>query len=582
MNEYPEYDLQGEGEAPVSPEAPAEELPLSALLAATVPQEPVISEMPESAPVLSEMPEAAPVVKPEPVISEMPEAAPVVKPEPVISEMPEAEPVVKPESVISEMPEAEPVVKPEPVISEMPEAKPPVPPEPVLSEMPEASSGTYVPHRRPYYSMPQGQTPPPAKQPDAPKKKKRKGLGWAVAVIALCCGLVGSICGGLLVGFAMRSLDKEQSQIQATVPGENQQDESFEVNTVRPSVQVPGTELSANGLYTPAQVYANNVNAVVGIANEATTYNVFGQASETASSGSGFIISPSGEILTNYHVVEGAEKLTVTLYDGREYNAKVLGFEAASDVALIKIEESNLPYVTLGDSDLLYVGDEVAAIGNPLGELTYSMTVGYVSAMDRYVNTDGTPINMMQIDAAINSGNSGGPLFDMHGTVVGIITAKYSGTTGSGTTIEGIGFAIPINDITAILNDLRENGAVLDRAYMGVKVSTVTQSDIDRFGVPKGVLIESVEAGGAAEQAGLKKGDILLKLDDKALVAYKDLSAGLKNYRAGDTATLTLYRDGKELRLNITFDAKPIAAETEPETEESTEFDPWDYIFPGG
>ena len=197
----------------------------------------------------------------------------------------------------------------------------------------------------------------PAKQPDAPKKKKRKGLGWAVAVIALCCGLVGSICGGLLVGFAMRSLDKEQSQIQATVPGENRQDEGFKVNTVRPSVQVPGTELSANGLYTPAQVYANNVNAVVGIANEATTYNVFGQASETASSGSGFIISPSGEILTNYHVVEGADKLSVITYDGTEYAAKLVGYDQSNDVSLLKIEATGLTPVMLGDSDKLVVGE---------------------------------------------------------------------------------------------------------------------------------------------------------------------------------------------------------------------------------
>ena len=462
--------------------------------------------------------------------------------------VPAAEPSIEPAAEAIPAPAAEPVAETaEPAVEAAP--VPPAEPAPAVPQPPVYSA--YVPPRPPYYSVPQQQPPKPAA---APKKKKRKGLGWAVAAIALCCGLVGSVCGGLLVGFAMRSLDKEQAQIQSPAP-DREQDSDFEINTVRPSVQVPGTELSADGLYTPAQVYANNVSAVVGIANEATSYNVFGQASETASSGSGFIISPNGEILTNYHVVEGAQKLTVTLYDGREYNAKVLGFEAASDVALIKIEETNLPYVTLGDSETLFVGDEVAAIGNPLGELTYSMTVGYVSAMDRYVNTDGTPINMMQIDAAINSGNSGGPLFDMYGTVVGIITA--------------------------ILTDLRENGTVLNRAYMGVTVSTVTDSDIDRFGFPHGVLIESIEAGGAADKAGLEKGDILLKLDDTVLTVYEDLSSALKKFRAGDSATLTVFRDGKELKVEITFDAKPTAEEVE-ETEKETEFDPWDYIFPGG
>ena len=500
---------------------------------------------------------------------------PVAKEEPVIH----TEPVQEQESVLQQ----EPVFVREPAPDPVPpviDAAPVPPVMPPLSQQPPVYTAPgYVPPRPPYYSAPRPAAPPVQQKP--PKKKKRKGLGLAVAVIALCCGLVGSICGGLLVGFAMRSLEKEEAQLNVAPPSENYEAPSTETPVYRPSVQVPGTEVSADGLYSPAQVYANNVYAVVGIANESTTYNVFGQASELASSGSGFLISPDGEILTNYHVVQGAQKLTVTLYDGRSYEARVLGYEAASDVALIKIEAKDLPYVTLGDSDALFVGDEVAAIGNPLGELTYSMTVGYVSSKDRYVNTDGTPINMMQLDAAINSGNSGGPLFDMRGTVVGIITAKYSGTTGSGTSIEGIGFAIPINDVTSILKDLRENGAVLDRAYMGVKVSTVTETDRERFDLPQGVLIESVEDGGAADRAGIQKGDILLKLDDKTLTLYEDLSAGLKNYRAGDTATFTVYRDGKELQLTVTFDAKPLVEETEPETEEESEFNPWDYIFPG-
>ncbi|MBQ3216995.1 MAG: trypsin-like peptidase domain-containing protein [Oscillospiraceae bacterium] len=456
--------------------------------------------------------------------------------------------------------------------------------EPVPEEARPEETPVYTP---PVYTPP-AHTPPPyqpprlSQPPKPPKKKKRTGLGVAVILIALCCGILGSICGGVIVGFSLRNLT--QSQPVETAPSPTSQVDVPEIETVPlETAPVSPSSPSNDGRLTAAQVYAQNVSAVVGIANESTTYNVFGQASSTASSGSGFIISSDGEILTNYHVVQGAQSLTVTLYDGSEYPAQVLGYEAASDVALIKIDGENLPTVTLGSSSGLYVGAEVAAIGNPLGELTYSLNVGYISAMDRAVNTDGTPINMMQLDVSINSGNSGGPLFDMNGTVVGINTAKYSGTTGSGTTIEGIGFAIPIDDVKLILDDLRENGTVLNRAYMGVNVSSVSSADAQRYGIPLGAYVESVEKTGCAYRAGILAGDIVTAIDDNAIESYEDLSSALKKYRAGDTASVTVYRNGETLALEITFDAKPVTAEdpstTEPETEDST-FNPWDYFFP--
>ena len=278
---------------------------------------------------------------------------------------------------------------------------------------------------------------------------------------------------------------------------------------------------------------------IVGISNE-STYNFYGQVSETASSGTGFVISADGEILTNYHVVEGASTLTVTLSDGSKYPATVVGYEAESDVALLKIDAEGLTPLTLGDSDALTVGDEVAAIGNPLGELTYTMTVGYVSALERQINTDGTPINMMQVDAAINPGNSGGPLFNMAGQVIGITTAKYSGSTSSGATIEGIGFAIPINDVKEILDDLRENGAVLDRAYLGVRVSDVSEKDAENYNLPMGALVASVDKGSAADKAGIRKSDIIVGLGDSKIESLANLSTALRSYRAGDTATVTV------------------------------------------
>ena len=389
---------------------------------------------------------------------------------------------------------------------------------------------------------------PPVQHKKEPKKKR---WGLRVAVVALCCALVGSAAGGAIVGGVMYNLYKNDSALI--------KNPSTSESTATPSEstsQVVQTRQPSTDLLTPAEIYAKNVSAVVSISNEATT-NVFGQVTATASSGTGFIISENGEILTNYHVVKNASKLTVTTNSGESYNATVIGYEEDNDVALIKIEATGLTAVTLGKSSDLRVGDEVAAVGNPLGELTNTMTVGYVSALDRYINTDGSPINMMQIDAAINSGNSGGPLFDMYGNVVGITTAKYSGTTNSGTTIEGIGFAIPIDDVTSILDDLRTNGRVTNRAYIGISVSNVSSSDAENYGFPMGVLVSSVESGSCGEKAGLRRYDIITGIDDTKIESIDNLSAALKSYRAGDTATLEVYRSGKTVQMTVTFDEKP-------------------------
>lgn len=396
----------------------------------------------------------------------------------------------------------------------------------------------------PYQAPPQHSAPPQKKTP----KKKRWGL--RIAVVALCCALVGSAAGGAIVGSVMHTMYKNDVSLT-----QKPSDSQTATTPSEPTTQVVQTKNPSTQL-TPAEIYAQNVSAVVSISNQATT-NVFGQVTSTASSGTGFVISSDGEILTNYHVVKNASKLTVTMNSGETYDATVIGYEEDSDVALIKINAENLATVQLGNSSALRVGDEVAAIGNPLGELTNTMTVGYVSALDRYINTDGSPINMMQIDAAINSGNSGGPLFDMNGNVVGITTAKYSGTTNSGTTIEGIGFAIPIDDVTAILDDLRTNGRVTNRAYIGVTVGNVSSADAENYGFPQGVLINSVETGGSGEKAGLQRYDIITAIDDTLVKSIDELSAALKSYRAGDQATLTVYRSGKTMELSITFGEKP-------------------------
>ncbi len=318
---------------------------------------------------------------------------------------------------------------------------------------------------------------------------------------------------------------------------------------------VSGTpNVNTEGL-TPGQVYAQNVKSVVAISTQVATTNIFGQVTEAASSGSGFILSENGYIVTNYHVIEDATKLTVILFDGTEYNATVIGADAANDMAVLKIETLGLRPVTLGSSDDLIVGDQVVAIGNPLGELTSTLTVGYVSAKDRDIATDGTLINMLQTDAAINAGNSGGPLFNMKGEVVGITTAKYSGTTSSGASIEGIGFAIPLDDVRKRIMDLYEYG-YFTGAALGVSVRDVDRETAQYFNLPMGSYVVDVVSGSCAASAGVLPKDIIVAVGEYSVTGINDLSRALDQFQGGDKTTVTVWRSGREVVLDITLDAK--------------------------
>jgi len=272
-------------------------------------------------------------------------------------------------------------------------------------------------------------------------------------------------------------------------------------------------------------------------------------------------------VVSNYHVVQGATKLTVITSAGEEYDAKVVGFDAENDISLMKIEAQNLPFVTLGSSDALAIGDQVAAIGNPLGELTSTLTVGYVSAKDRLINTEGKAINMLQTDAAINSGNSGGPLFNMHGEVIGITTAKFSGTSKSGASIEGIGFAIPIDDVAGMLDDLLSRGYITS-AYLGVMVRDV-DTTAQAYGLPAGAYVDEVISGYAAEEAGMKAQDIIVELGGYEIRSASDLTRVLRKFEIGQATTVTVYRAGQQVTLQITLDEKPReTAPTQPDQPE--------------
>ena len=246
----------------------------------------------------------------------------------------------------------------------------------------------------------------------------------------------------------------------------------------------------------------------------------------------------------------------------------------------------------LGDSSKLKIGETIAAVGNPLGELTFSMSQGIVSCVDRAITVDKTPFNMIQVDCSINPGNSGGPLFNSYGEVVGIVSAKYS--SYSNTSVEGIGFAIPINDVIAMVKDIMTNGYVTNKAYLGISAGTLTSTMAQqyRYSISKGVFVYSVEDGSAADKAGLKMGDVITKIGDKTIDSYEDLVAAKKGYSAGDTATFTIYREGSTMTVELTFDSAPKSDLTEESsTQQDTNngsggyyYDPWSFFdnFFGG
>ena len=394
----------------------------------------------------------------------------------------------------------------------------------------------------------------PAHTPEIPKKQ---GFFHRAAVKVTALILACAVAGGL-AGWGGAAIAKSSGTEKTTIQQSDRQPVTVQVKTVDGQTKMD-----------PATVYASVVNSAVSINCSATSTNIFGQQTQTASSGSGFIITEDGYVVTNYHVISGASSVQVTLYNGDTYDATVIGGDSDYDVAVLKINASGLQPVTLGESADVNVGDTVLAIGNPLGELTFSMSQGIVSSCDRAINVDGTPFNMIQVDCSINPGNSGGPLVNLYGEVVGIVSAKYS--SYSSTTVEGLGFAIPISDVRSIITDIMENGAVTDKAYMAITAGTMTEPMAAQYNidVTQGVFVYSVVSGGAGDKAGLRLGDVITKMGDKTLTSRQDLSAAMKGYRAGDTVTLTVYRNGQYIETELTFDAQPQTTGSQEDTTQS-------------
>lgn len=415
---------------------------------------------------------------------------------------------------------------------------------------PEGEQPTTQPPRSPYADSPfTGYYDAHGPEPEQAKKHRPKHARACFPRIGLCLLAVVCLAAGIAIG------NRSAGRSKATISGLERRIGALEAQLSRQNTPAATTPLPAGDVLTPAQVYARNVNSVVGITCEGSA-SANGQVIRRTVTGSGFFLSEDGYVVTNYHVVESASGISVITQDEKTWEAVLIGHDTTADMALLKIDGAGFSPVTLGSSTELAIGDMVVAIGNPLNALEATQTVGYISGKNREVSTDNNMVNMLQTDAAINSGNSGGPLFNMRGEVVGITTAKYSGSSASGVSIEGLSFAIPIDDLKQGLEDLRADGYIRS-AYLGIRGMDVDSAAVELYGLPSGAYVVSVEPDGAAKAAGVQPKDIITGLGSAKITGIHSLTRALRDFRAGDTSTITVYRGGQTCTLDITLQERP-------------------------
>lgn len=396
---------------------------------------------------------------------------------------------------------------------------------------------------------------------------KRKKGGRFVTYLALI--LVTSLITGITVGGTMYSSFSKQlssqvgalKQTSALSTASDSSSAAAKLSTTTDSIKATNLFNTSSGDLTVAQIAKKVGPSIVGIKMSVKTTRqsaFYGSRSSTSDSeGSGIIFTEDGYIITNYHVVQyadpksGATNTTLTVYlpDKRETTAKFIGGDSENDLAVLKINLPDLPVAELGDSSDLEVGDPAVAIGNPLGmEFAGSVTYGVISALNRQLSTGDNSMSLIQTDAAINPGNSGGALVNKKGQVVGINSAKIS-VEG----VEGLGFAIPMNTAKPIIDQLKTYGYVKGKPLIGITAQEVTESISRMYDLPVGVYISEVTAGGAAEAAGMKKGDVLVELGGTKIKGMSDLDAVKKKHKAGDTVSAVVSRNGSQVSLKITF-----------------------------
>ncbi|MDO4564191.1 MAG: trypsin-like peptidase domain-containing protein [Clostridia bacterium] len=381
--------------------------------------------------------------------------------------------------------------------------------------------------------------------------------------VFICCVLLVALIG-VAVGLILTTGEDSPSVVEGIATA-TPATEASDSATEAPQTETPVSTLTVSDGstnytsmvtegYTRAQIVEMCAPSVVGIDVTMTSGSYFYYGSyETTGSGSGVILTTDGYIATCAHVVDGATTVTVTLNDDSVYPATIIGTDARNDLAIIKIEAENLQPATIGDSDMLTVGEDVIAIGNPLGELRGTATSGIISAVNRNITVEDVEMELVQTDAAISPGNSGGGLFDSNGHLIGIVNAKVSDEDA-----EGLGFAIPVNNVISEINDLISQGYVSGRAYLGVYTQNVTVQNRN-YGMFYGgsatncVQVSDIVEGGAAEAAGIEVGDLILAVDSTQISSNSDLSAAINAYNAGDQATLTIQRDGSQFTVTVTF-----------------------------
>ena len=397
--------------------------------------------------------------------------------------------------------------------------------------------------------------PNPTQGFEKPKKRKKSGVAMKAAALAICCALVGGVCGGALGAKLVPAGNKASGS--STVLQGSRENTVLDVKNIDTSKQL-----------TAAEVYAQNVNSTVGITTSINSTNFWGYTTTAAASGSGFIISEDGYIITNYHVIKGASSIKVTTYSGDSYDATVVGYDESNDIAVLKVNATGLSPAVIGDSDNMNVGDSVVAIGNPLGELTFSLTSGAVSALNREVTlSNGVTMDLIQTDCAINSGNSGGALFNMYGEVVGITNAKYSSSSNSEASIDNIGFAIPMNRVYDIVKSIIEKGYIA-KPYIGVSAADVS-AETQAYGLPEGAAIKNVSEDGPAAKAGLQVNDIVTKVGDRKITCANDLVDAVSEASAGDLLKMTVYRSGSTVEIEVTVGEKVQSALANEQTEQT-------------
>ncbi len=370
-----------------------------------------------------------------------------------------------------------------------------------------------------------------AYSPENIKAKKEKFVTKKAFIITLIIAMIFSALLGA-GGFALAS-----NFFGGTSSGKNINSTNFNLT------KATGSELSIQ------EIVAKNENSVVAITTESVSTDTWARQYVTNGAGSGVVYSEDGYILTNNHVIEGASTINVTLNDGSTHEAALVAADSQSDIAVIKIDVKGLTPVTIGDSTALSVGDLSVVIGNPLGTLAGTATEGIISGLEREITLEGKSMTLLQISASVNPGNSGGGVFDQHGSLIGLVVAKSSGSD-----VEGLGFAIPSATVKQVADSLIKDGYVTGRPAAGITIVDLTSaSEAMKYGVSvTGVYIKDV-TGDNAKEAGLQAGDLVYMIDGKQVTSSDMLVREIQKHKVGDTVKLTIVRgeDMKEIQVTL-------------------------------